>query len=1027
MGKDKKNDARLSIKKQGGLVAECSSDSIFLSWESESAPVTEDGSVSYQVYFKLSREELWSVEDAEGESYTLTDLDPVSEYDIFVQGFNSDDEVVCRFPTDDNYMTVETTIAPDEEAPIVKSDEVVVKDISGDSFTIQWEEATDNRTEKDQIRYEVALKQQGSGKGTWKTESAQERGSHTFTGLKPATSYRYRVEAVDEAGNSLEYKEGAVETEDTVAPEVSSAKLTATPTGTSVKLEWELATDNVTAPSDIRYRVYRTEGDEWMAPKEVTGVGEYTFNGLTPATFYRFRVQAVDEAGSCFEYQYIDVMTKDTVAPKVNDPQLKVSSTGPLNVTVHWTPATDNKTAQRSIRYRIYRSVNGTWEKPKEVIGVDSCAFSDLKQATRYVFHVEALDESNNVLKYNDLEYETQDIERPSPSNSALTLTTTGPTITVRWTPATDNVTAQNKIVYRVYRAETGSALQSPVKLTGADNHTFSGLKSATQYTVRVEAVDEAGNVYQYADKSIKTNDFERPKVTNTTLTLTTVRDRVTIQWTPATDDVTASGRILYKISRTEGGVWQSPVKQTGGSSYQFTGLKPATQYSFRVVAEDEAGNITQYNDGTIKTSDYEAPVASSRVLTLTTSRDTITVSWKPATDNVTSSGNIIYKIYRTEGDVWQSPVKQRGGSYYTFNCLKSATRYSIRVEAVDEAGNTYSYSDNAIMTKDFERPKVTNSTLTLSATRYDVTVKWTPATDLVTSSGNILYKIYRTEGGAWQTPKQLRGGSSCQFTGLKPATRYSFRVEAIDEAGNTYQYSDNSTYTLEGTAPTVGSRVLTRSDLNFKGFTIRWQAANDNSTSSSRIRYKVLLKEYDNPNDPWRTVKDAYGISSHVFTGLKSNVKYGYYVMAYDEAGNSLQYPNDGKCDLVTTPPLINSFTLYIEQTASVLSGTNSVALEVVYNSFQLDANRNRTGQAAVNSWDYKWSNKKGTSKVFTLPANWYFENNRVHVVVKTRVTAVSNWKTNSEGDVDISGGSLTLKLSGHYLKNSVKFTQVK
>jgi len=102
--------------------------------------------------------------------------------------------------------------------------------------------------------------------------------------------------------------------------------------------------------------------------------------------------------------------------------------------------------------------------------------------------------------------------------------------------------------------------------------------------------------------------------------------------------------------------------------------------------------------------------------------------------------------------------------------------------------------------------------------------------------------------------------------------------------------------------APSASSRTLRVTNLTHNSFTILWERATDNVTSVNQIRYQVGLTEANNPQDPWHTVKDAQGICSHTFTGLKANTQYAVYVKAYDAAGNKFQYPVDNGSMRVTT-----------------------------------------------------------------------------------------------------------------------------
>lgn len=99
-----------------------------------------------------------------------------------------------------------------------------------------------------------------------------------------------------------------------------------------------------------------------------------------------------------------------------------------------------------------------------------------------------------------------------------------------------------------------------------------------------------------------------------------------------------------------------------------------------------------------------------------------------------------------------------------------------------------------------------------------------------------------------------------------------------------------------------MNSRALTVSNQTASSFTISWERAADNETSARNIRYVVMIKEAGNSSDPWHKMADEKGITTYTFTGLKPETTYAYYVKAYDEAGNVLQYPVDNGSGRATT-----------------------------------------------------------------------------------------------------------------------------
>ena len=112
------------------------------------------------------------------------------------------------------------------------------------------------------------------------------------------------------------------------------------------------------------------------------------------------------------------------------------------------------------------------------------------------------------------------------------------------------------------------------------------------------------------------------------------------------------------------------------------------------------------------------------------------------------------------------------------------------------------------------------------------------------------------------------------------------------------------------------------------------------------------------------------------------------------------------------------NKVSLKVLQNASTVSGVDSVSLLLEYTTYEVDASGKRTGKTAKGNWSDQWS-KSSTTKTASIPLseNWYFDN-KVHVVLRSRMTKAGAWMTSKQGYVEISDGKLQLKIVGSALK---------
>jgi acid phosphatase type 7 len=112
--------------------------------------------------------------------------------------------------------------------------------------------------------------------------------------VSPSTTYRYRVDAFDAAGNRSA-RTGAVRVDTPSAPDdsppsVPTSLRTIAVTSSRVDLDWTSSSDDTAVEG---YTVYRDD-----APIDSTTVSSYTDDSVTPGATYRYRVDAFDPAGN---------------------------------------------------------------------------------------------------------------------------------------------------------------------------------------------------------------------------------------------------------------------------------------------------------------------------------------------------------------------------------------------------------------------------------------------------------------------------------------------------------------------------------------------------------------------------------------------------------------------------------------------------------------------------------------------------------------------------------------------------------
>ena len=360
----------------------------------------------------------------------------------------------------------------------------------------------------------------------------------------------------------------------------------------------------------------------------------------------------------------------------------------------------------------------------------------------------------------------------------------------------------------------------------------------------------------------------------------------LTLSWSAAGDDTAVTA---YKI-------WNGTeeVATVAGDvrSYPVTGLTQDTAYTFRVEAGDAVGNWSTSGPSTSVTTlvseDVTVPTWPEES-TLTASDITssgVSLAWSMAGDD---TGVVSYRIYRNSEVI--ATVAATVMSYQATE-LTSGTEYTFRVEAGDEAGNWSTDGPSTVITTSPAPADTTapswpeGSSLNASnVTTSGITLTWTAAEDETGVTG---YKIYR---GSEELATVNGEVLTYQVTGLASGTRYDFRIEAGDEAGNwssngpTASASTNASPIYyppvplpDTTAPgwAEGS-ALSATEITETGLKLTWPSAQD---ATGVTGYKLYLGTEE-------IASLAGTVTSYEVAGLDADTAYTFTVQARDAAGN--------------------------------------------------------------------------------------------------------------------------------------------
>ncbi|MGB9605043.1 MAG: fibronectin type III domain-containing protein, partial [Bryobacteraceae bacterium] len=165
---------------------------------------------------------------------------------------------------------------------------VAVGNVTGTSAAITWR--TDEPADR-QVEYGTTT---SYGSQTPVDGSLSTSHQVTLSGLRPATTYHFRVKSRDAAGNLAVSADQVFTTLDTIPP-VISALVAASVTATGATITW--VTDEP-ADTQLDYGTTTAYGSQSPLDSRLVTVHSVTLSGLLPGTTYHCRARSRDAAGN---------------------------------------------------------------------------------------------------------------------------------------------------------------------------------------------------------------------------------------------------------------------------------------------------------------------------------------------------------------------------------------------------------------------------------------------------------------------------------------------------------------------------------------------------------------------------------------------------------------------------------------------------------------------------------------------------------------------------------------------------------
>ncbi|BBB33105.1 hypothetical protein TTHT_1617 [Thermotomaculum hydrothermale] len=427
-------------------------------------------------------------------TYTDEGLQPDTEYTYHVRAFDN----AGNYSDFSDGLTVRTRPHEEDTTPPTTPQNLQAQTVDDNSIRLTWEASSDSGG-SGLAGYRI-YREDVDNYGTAIAVVDASTTEYTNTGLQAGTTYRYKVKAVDNAGNMSDFSNVAEATTtdssaDTESPSVpTNIQLTAL-SPSDARISWDASTDNVAVAG---YEIFQvTPSNNPFQNYDYTLIGQtsettYVISGLNPGETYNFCVRAIDTSGNKSRYSEIKEITMPNASDDHNPPtppqNLRFVSVSSSSVIIEFDPATDNESGVKL--YHIFRN-------DSEIAQTDTLSFedSDVQVNETYEYYVTAEDWNGNVSEPSNTIstiIPMEDNDPPStPSN--LTYTATPDYVTLTWGMSYDEISGVDH--YEVQKVNSPfKAKAEPYAVTTETTFTDENVVAGSKYIYYVFAVDRAGN-----------------------------------------------------------------------------------------------------------------------------------------------------------------------------------------------------------------------------------------------------------------------------------------------------------------------------------------------------------------------------------------------------------------------------------------------------------------------------------------------------------------------------------------------------
>lgn len=659
-----------------------------------------------------------------------------------------------------------------------------------------------------------------------------------------STTYQFRVRATGTGSLHSDYT-AVVNVTTPATPGTPSLTSALVQSDSSIALTW---TDVTGETGYLVQRMPQSTGVWATIATLGSGITSYTDTGLSEASYYNYRIVAINQVVASPSSNASSVATQPKAPTNFT---ATVISGGEIDLA--WTA---NSSAAQY--YYIDESTDDTnWHQVDYLVGTgtNSAVLSGpFDGSTSYHFRIH-----DNALYGGSSTYASTTVTTQAfPGRPALNSTTTisDSSITLTWNDV------PGETGFLVERATSNSGPWTVVATLGSGltSYTDVGLREATSYWYEVIASNAAGQSAPSSPLGGATLPSSPQGLTATVIS----GAEIDLSW--AFDP-----GLIYDVeeSTDNGASWQFlgfAQQGSGTVTYQVQGsFQGGTKYLFQLLAYSAAPG---YSTAQVSVTTPAFPNQPNLTSTTTQSSSSISLAWNDV------SGETGFLVQRYSNGIWTTiSTLDVGATSYTDTGLSENASYSYRVIATNASGYSAPSNSRAASTRP-SAPTGLSATV-ISGNEIDLT--WT---DHSNQAGT--YEIDQSVDGVTWTSVAYVYGVTAQTAVVKGpfngASTYDFRVFASAYPGG--NSSSATTSVITPAFPNAPTQVVATAQSD-KAIIFSW----NNVAGATGF----VVQRATSNNGPWTTLSTLNAsVTAYTDSGLPEATSYWYQVIATNSSGSS-------------------------------------------------------------------------------------------------------------------------------------------